>query len=207
METEERALYSRLMSIPKTFLGVFAVALIVFCAAGPAAAQTATTSSATTFTVSLLGGMGGSVDENDSGYDNSSVQLGFSVVTQRSVRVGVRAGRLGAFDRLADTAEADLEYVTIAGEYLFGEPGFVSGFFAGLGVYRLDGTRVIGGTLLNPVFGDPITTTTVGVTGGFTGEFDITPQLVFAVEIALHGTTQGDAQVFAHGLVGIGYKF
>ncbi len=191
----------------KTIPGVFALVLAIFGVAGPAAAQTNSTSSPTTYTATLLAGLGGSIDENDSGYDNSSFQLGFSVVTQRAVRVGVRAGRIGSFDRLANTAESDLEYLTIAGEYLFGEPGFVSGFFAGLGAYRLEGTRVIGGTLIQPVFGDPVSTTTVGLTGGFTGEFDITRQLVIAVELALHGTTQGEAQVFVNGLVGVGFKF
>lgn len=166
------------------------------------------TTSSTVFTVTALGGFGGSIDESETGYDNSSLQLGFSVVTQRSVRVGVRIGTIGTMDRAADIGELDLTYASIAGEYLYGEAGFVSAFYAGIGVYRLEGNRIIGGGSVGPpILGDSVTTTTVGLTGGVNGEFDITDKFVFVVELGLHGLTQGEARAFANGLIGIGYKF
>lgn len=205
MKTEVGALYCRAMPSSKTLLGVLVVAVVA--ATGSAAAQSMSTASTTTYTATLLGGLGGSIDENESGYDNTAVQLGFSVVTRRSSRFSFRAGNLGSFDRLVNLADADLTYVSVAGEYLFGEAGFVSGFFAGIGVYRLEGTRIIGGPPSNPTLGDGVSTTTVGVNGGFNGEFDITRNFVVVLEIGLHGITKGDAQFFANGLIGVGYKF
>lgn len=182
----------------KSCLGVLVAALTLFVLPRAATAQGASTTRLYTYSVSLLGGLGGSIDESESGYDNSAIQLGFSVVTERSVKVSARVGRLGSIERMANLFETDVEYVTVSGEYTFGEVGYQSGMFVGLGAYRLEGSRLF--------TGEPVSRTTVGLTGGLTGDFDLTERLSILAELSFHGLTQGDAQFFATGLVGLSFS-
>lgn len=160
-----------------------------------AEAQAVSTTNLNTYTVSLMGGLGGSIDEDESGYDNSALQLGLSVVTERSVKLGARVGTLGSIERMGNLFDADVTYVTIAGEYVFGETGYQSGIFVGLGVYQVEGTRVF--------TREAVDTTTVGLTGGVTGEFDVSRRFGILAELGFHGLTQGEAEFFATGMVGL----
>ncbi len=183
----------------KTSLGLLVTLAALIALPEPADAQASSTTRLNTYTLSFMGGIGGSVDENNSGYDNSSFQVGFSVVPERSVKLGARVGQIGSIDRLANLFDADLTYATFSGEYLFGESGYQSGVFLGLGVYQLDGNRLF--------TGESVSTTTVGLTGGVTGEFDVSRRFGILAELSFHGLAKGDAEFFANGLVGLAVYF
>lgn len=187
------------MSSLKAHFGLFAAVLALLALPELAEAQASSTTRLNTYTLSIMGGLGGSIDEDESGFDNSAFQLGFSSINERSVKLGARVGSIGSIDRLGNLFDADLTYATIAGEYLFGEAGYQSGMFLGLGVYRLEGSRLF--------TGEEISTTTVGLTGGVTGEFDISRRVGILAELSFHGLTQGEAEFFVNGLVGVAIYF
>ena len=101
-----------------------------------------------TFTLGLLGGLGGALDaEPDPGLGQTSWALAAGMVTAPRTLVVVRAGRLAiegdpAFERFA---KADLEYVNIAGEYRFAQPTYDYGTYIGLGYYQMKGDLLTGG--------------------------------------------------------------
>lgn len=166
----------------------------------PAAAQT---QEPYNFTASLLGGIGGSTDADPGdGIDNPALQLGFNVVTQPRTQLGFRLGRfdLGS-DRFGTLGDADLTYLTVAGEYRLREGYYDSGVFFGLGVYRLDGTPVPG---LGGEGGDE---TAAGLNVGVVGDFAITPRLSLLLELSGHYVDFDDSNVFGMGLVGVGVHF
>ncbi len=181
----------------KTLSGALAAALFVLAAPGPAGAQAGTSANVHTFTLSFMGGLGGSIDEDRGGYDNRVLQLGFSVATESSVEVAARVGSqgFGSDEVVGKLLDADLSYATIAGEYTFGERGYESGIFLGFGAYRFEGTRRF--------TGEAVSSSRVGVTGGLTGEFDVTERIGFLAELSLHLVPGAEAEVFANGLVGL----
>ena len=181
---------------PKTVLGVAAVALALIAAPRPAAGQAKSTTNLSTYSLTLLGGVGGSADESESGFDNSALQVGFSVVTERSVKVGARLGSLGSIERMGGLLDTDLTYLTISGEYAFGEAGYQSGVFFGLGLYRVEGLRRFTGA--------DESTTTAGLTGGINAYFDVARRVDIVAELAVHGLTQGESQFFVTALAGVG---
>ncbi len=181
----------------RPLLGALAAVVALILVPEHADAQASSTTELNTFTVSLMGGLGGSIDSSESGYDNSTIQLGLSSVPSQAVKLGLRIGRLGSMERLGNVLDADLTYLTVSGEYLFGEAGYQSGVFLGLGVYELEGTRRL--------FDDAFSTTTAGLTGGVTGEFDISRRFGILAELSFHGLVRGDDQFFATGLVGLAY--
>lgn len=155
-----------------------------------------------TYTASALAGFGGSLDA-DPGDDlgNTAFQLGFSYVTEPRTRVAVRAGRLGladggAYNRLFD---AELTYLTLAGEYKFTEPYYDSWVYLGLGGYELTGDPVLAGATDSD--------TTLGGVIGVTGEFHVNRSFDVVVEFSGHWVDFDDSQVFAMGLVGVAYHF
>lgn len=159
-----------------------------------------------TFTVGLLGGLGGSFDA-DPGNDlgNTGYQLNLSMVTEPRTHVGVRLGNLALDreDRFGSLTDADLSYVTVAGEYRFPEAYYESGIFAGLGGYRLEGTS--GG--IGGIGGKDRSDTSIGLTVGVTGEFRITRWLAVLVELSGHYADFEEAQLFAMGHGGIAVHF
>lgn len=181
----------------KTPFGVLAAALVSIASPGVATAQSSNMGDVHTFTLSLMGGVGASIDEDQAGYDNSALQVGLSVVTEGNVKVAARVGALGfgSTERLGNLLDVDLSYATIAGEYTFGEVAYESGIFFGVGAYRLEGTRAF--------TGESVSSTRLGVTGGLTGEFDLTRRLGFLAELSLHLVPGGEAEVFTAGLVGL----
>ncbi len=156
-----------------------------------------------TFTAALLGGLGGSFDaEPGNDLSNTGYQLNLSMVTEPRTHVGIRLGNLaldseGSFGSLTG---AELSYVTVAGEYRFPEAYYESGIYAGLGGYRLEGTR--GG-----VGGKDQHDTSIGLTVGVTGEFRITRWLAVLVELSGHYADFDEAQFFAMGHGGIAVHF
>ena len=90
---------------------------------------------------SVLFGLGGSFDQDQSGLGNSSYQLGLSLGVARRTKVGVRVGEIdyAAGDFIASISSPTFSYVTIGGEYTFSERYYESGIYLGLGAYTLEG--------------------------------------------------------------------
>jgi hypothetical protein len=170
---------------------------LALAAAAPAAAQ-----ELYTFTVSGFGGFGGSVDADvGDGLDGTGFQLGASMLTEARTRVALRGGQLGLADgdQFESLLDADLSYVTLAGEYRFTESYYAPWAYIGLGGYRIAGDDVFGG-------GDS-DDTALGLVIGLTGDFTITRRLDFVVEISGHYADFDDASVFAMGHAGLAFHF
>lgn len=170
-------------------------------AAGPASAQSPSGGRLLEdFTISFMGGIGGSVDEDDPGYDNTALQLGGSFSTDKNTVVGLRLGRIefGNDERLGNLFDAQVTYLTLAGEYRFSESYYESGLFFGLGFYDIEGTR--------PLLGEQ-SETRIGMTGGATGDFDVTERIAIVAELVGHVVPGAEAEFFATGLVGGALRF
>ena len=176
-------------------LGAGILLLAAFLLPGAARAQ-----EPYTFTAGVLGGLGGSLDA-DPGDDlgNTGYQINLAMVTEPRTHVGLRLGNLAldgeeSFGTLTD---AELSYITVAGEYRFPESYYESGLYAGLGGYRLEGTRG----------GKDRSETAPGLVVGVTGEFRITRWLAVLVELSGHYADLDDSQVFAMGHAGLTFHF
>lgn len=168
----------------------FAVAAVTLAVPGAASAQ-----QLYSFTVGAMGGVGGSLDANTGdGVGNGSFQLLGAMVTEPQTLVGVRYGQLSfsGDEPLEDLFDADLTYLTLAGEYKFDQTFYEAGMFVGLGAYELEGTDAAGRGRDD---------TGLGLSLGATGEFPITRRLGVVVELAGHATDLDTAQFFAtaHG--------
>lgn len=153
------------------------------------------------FTASLLAGVGGSTDaEPGNGIDNSAFQLGFSFVTEPRTHLGIRLGRfdLESDEFFGSLRQADLTYLTLGGEYRFREAYYDSGVYLALGGYRLQGTGPTGRSEDE---------TAVGISMGFTGEFEVSRRFGVQLELAGHYADFDDAQLFVTGLVGVAFHF
>ncbi|MES1242432.1 MAG: outer membrane beta-barrel protein [Acidobacteriota bacterium] len=153
-----------------------------------------------TFTVGLLGGLGGSLDA-DPGDDlgNTGYQINLAMITDPRTHVGFRLGKLAldSEDSFGSLTDAELSYVTVAGEYRFPESYYESGIYAGLGGYRLEGTRGV----------KDESDTALGLAVGVTGEFRITRWLAVLVELSGHYADFDEAQFFAMGHGGVAIHF
>jgi hypothetical protein len=176
-------------------LGAAAVAAL-FAAPGAASAQ-----QLYSFTVSAAAGFGGSLDA-DPGDEITlgSYQIGGAIVTEPQTLVGVRYGRIGFDDDqpLETLFDADLTYLTLAGEYKFDETFYEGGMYVGVGGYRLEGVDAAGASQDDTSFGLAI---------GVTGEFPITRRFGVVVEFAGHYTDLDVAQFFATGQAGLAVHF
>ncbi|HXO22621.1 MAG TPA: hypothetical protein VOA87_22085 [Thermoanaerobaculia bacterium] len=153
-----------------------------------------------TFTAGILGGAGGSADSGFRDFSNTGFQLDLAMITETSTQVGFRFGRLnldhgGSFGTLTG---ANLEYVTVGGEYRFQESYYESGLFLALGGYRLSGTPPAGGSVSH---------TSVGLSLGVTGEFRIQRHLGVIVEFSGHYADLKEAKLFAMGHAGLAVHF
>jgi hypothetical protein len=156
-----------------------------------------------TFTLGALGGLGGSLDA-DPGDDlgNRGFQLNFGLITDPKTHLMARLGRLDldtneGFGRLQG---AELDYLTVAGEYRYAQTFYESGVYFGLGGYRLTGD----------LFGQPGAEeedTSFGVVLGLTGEFELSRRLGVLVEISGHWADLEEAQTFALAHVGLAFHF
>jgi len=153
------------------------------------------------FTASLAGGLAGSTDaEPGDGLDNPALQVGFNLVTEPRTRLAFRLGRfdLDSDQRFGSLRDAELTYVTVAGEYRLRESFYESGVFLGLGAYRLEGT---------PLFGGEGEQTAAGLNLGVLGEFEITRRFSFLLELSGHYVDLDEANLFALGLAGVSFHF
>lgn len=146
------------------------------------------------FTASFLGGFGGSVDQNESGFSNLSWQLGLAIEREARTQFGVRLGRID-FDQSSGAdplSDSKLNYVSVGGEYRSHESLYESGLFLGLGLYDLDGDT---------------SQTELGATLGVTGDFELTKSWTVLIELAGHITQHESAEIFATGLAGFAFHF
>lgn len=176
-------------------LGAAAVAALL-AAPGAASAQ-----QLYSFTLSGMAGFGGSLDA-DPGDEITlgSYQLGAALVTEPRTLVGVRYGRI-AFDDdepLESLFDADLTYLTLAGEYKFDQTFYEGGMYVGVGGYRLEGVDAAGAGQDDTSFGLAV---------GVTGEFPLTRRFGIVVEFAGHYTDLDEAQLFATGQAGLAVHF
>ncbi|MGH9464370.1 MAG: hypothetical protein ACRD0X_01905 [Thermoanaerobaculia bacterium] len=156
-----------------------------------------------TWTVTLLGGVGGSLDEG--GGADVGGQVAAALQLERLQSVWVRGGQLG-FDTGGDAgslADAEVTYLDFGGEYQFHEGYYESGLFLGLGAYRLEGTELgLGG-----VPRDVVDDTVLGLVLGASGEFKFSPRFAFLVEISGHVLDSDAAGVLGMGHAGFALHF
>ena len=153
------------------------------------------------YTIGALGGIGGSVDV-DRGDDlgNTGYQLNLTMITEPRTHVGFRLGKLGldSEEFFGSLRDAELSYVTIAGEYRFRQSYYESGVYLGLGGYRLEG---IGAD------DEDTSDTSIGLAVGVTGEFKVNRWLGVLVEISGHWADFDEAQIFAMAHGGLAVHF
>lgn len=182
-------------------LSIRLVPFVIALAAVAAPLAAAEQQESYTFTLGLLGGVGGSLDADpDPGLAQRSWELAAGMVTAPRTLVVVRAGRLSiegdpAFERFS---KADLEYVNVAGEYRFAQPTYDYGTYVGIGYYRLNGDLLAGGE---------DSESDLGIVLGLTGDFDVTRYLSIIGEVSGHYVFLGDASIFAMANVGLAVHF
>ena len=147
----------------------------------------------------LSGGIAGSLDEDETGFSNGTVQLRFTVETSSEHGLGIRLGRMDFGDTdVGRVTDVTIDYLTLAGEYFFQEPSYESGLFLGLGFFDLASTRDDGRS------GDE---SAVGIVVGALGEFKSAKRWFIYGEVAFAYTNLDVAQLFADLQVGVGYRF
>jgi len=150
-----------------------------------------------TFTVGVLGGIGGSPDTESAAFDRQSLQLNLQFETDARTQVGVRIGQIDLADkgeRLNGLAEPKLQFVSIGGEYRTRQSYYDSGIFIALGGYRLEGS---GGS----------SQTAAGLSAGATGEFTFNRHFGVVAEIAGHYSDLDDLQYFGTAQIGLAFHF
>ncbi len=153
-----------------------------------------------TYTLSGLGGFGGSLDADDSGLGNQSLGLGLSLLREDRVHIGLRLVELDfdAQEEIGSLRDVSLQYLTAGGEYRFLESFYESGLFLGLGLYEIEGLDAEGLRQSE---------TSVGLVIGVTGEFEINRRFGFLLEFMGHVTNLEDSNLFATGHAGIAAHF
>lgn len=185
-------------SFPLNLPAVMAACTLALALLAPGAAQAQETY---TYTVGLLGGLGGSLDADvGDDLDNTGFQLNLGMVFQPQDHLVVRVGQLGldSSERFQDLTDADLTYLTIGGEYRYRHAYYDSGIYLALGGYRLAGTD-LGGSDRDD--------TSIGLALGLTGDFPIRRWLSFQVELSGHYADLDQAQIFAMGHAGLAVHF
>jgi hypothetical protein len=195
LQTEEIAL--KLQTIARTALLLAGFVLL----AGGAPLAAAEQQETYTFTLGLLGGVGGALDADpDPGLGQESFMVEAGMITASRTLIVVRAGRLAIegepdFERFS---KADLEYINIAGEYRFAQPTYDYGLYIGLGYYKMNGDLLIGGDASE---------NDLGIVLGMTGDFDVTRHLSVVAEISGHYVFLEDANIFGMANVGLAIHF
>ncbi|MEA2695038.1 MAG: hypothetical protein QOJ16_4425 [Acidobacteriota bacterium] len=155
-----------------------------------------------TYTVGVLGGVGGSPDASPgSDLGNHSFQVNLGLVTEPKTVLTLRLGRL-SLDRksaFGSLTGADLTYADIGGEYRFDETYYQSGVYIALGAYRLQGKRAFDGSRREQ--------TAVGAALGLTGEFPLNSHFGILIELSGHYTPLNEAKTFAMGHAGVAFHF
>ena len=152
----------------------------------------------------LLGGVGGPLDADDPdpGFSHPAFEFQVGLVTEPRTLVQLRLGRIdfGDEDQLGNTFRPELDYVTLAGEYRVYRNWYDSGIFLGLGGYRLSGDQ-------GAVGGHEDEHTAIGLTGGVTGEFEITRHFAILGQLSGHYVDLDEAQLFTTAMGGLAIKF
>ncbi len=154
-----------------------------------------------TYTLTVSGGVGGAFDvEPDTGLDNDSLQLSFSLVTASRTLFVARLGEVSfsGDDGFALFTDADLTYFTLGGEYRARRSYYDSGLYIGLGGYQLKGTTPSG---------EEEDDTAIGLVIGSTADFPINRWLSIQAELSGHITDLDEAQFFAMLHVGVSFHF
>lgn len=176
--------------MPQTRLVIPALSALLLLGLLPAVSSAQQPS---THVVGLAVGLGGATSADPStGYDNTGFQAFFSMEVQTRTRFVTRLGRL-ALDSKDSTVDADLTYLTLAGEYSFNAGTYDSGLFLGLGFYDLSSNRDDDSAL--------------GLTVGTNGDFRLTNRLSLNIELAGHWADLDYAQFFVTALAGVAYHF
>ena len=176
-----------------------AAALLAAVALAPAPAR----AQDYTWTLSVLGGLGGPL--SDGGGTDTGYQVGFGLQFEPGANVWAHAGQLD-FDtggNVGDLTAGTIRYVNLGGEYLFNEGYYDSGIFLGLGLYDLAARRILAPDVLAPRSSDSV----LGIVLGATGEFKITPSFVVLAEISGHVLDSPDIRVLGTGFAGFGFHF
>lgn len=162
--------------------------------AGAIASSQAAASDLHSFTASLLGGVGGSIDKDAAGFSNLSWQLGFGVQREVHTQFGMRLGRIDMSSTTVSNplSNSALNYLLLGGEYRTQEGLYESGLFIGLGAYKLNGST---------------SETSIGAALGVTGDFELTRKWTVLVELTGHVTQLEAAKIFATGLAGLALHF
>jgi hypothetical protein len=154
-----------------------------------------------TYTVGVLGGLGGSFDADPgSSLTNSSFQVDLGLVTEPRTQLTLRAGKL-ALDKddfFGSLRDADLSYITIGGEYRARQGIWDSGVYLALGGYRLNGTQLSGRDREETAWGLAV---------GATGELPVTQHLGVLIEVSGHYIDFDEAQFFGMAHAGIAIHF
>ena len=183
-------------------MGVLGLALFLAPSLfAPAPASAASQQESYTFTLGLLGGVGGSFDaEPDPGLGQSSYMLQLGMVTEARTLVSLRAGKLkiDGDEGFEDYTAADLEYVNIAGEYRFAQSYYDYGVYVGIGYYRLTGDFAFGGSESE---------SDLGVVLGFTGDFDVTRHFSIVGDLSVHYAFLDQAAIYGMANLGVAVHF
>lgn len=150
--------------------------------------------------VTLTGGIGGSIDEDDAGLGNRAFQLGLAMESGVQRLLSLRLGRIsfGSEEVLGALADPQLDYAIVGGEYRFDEGAYISGLFLGLGAYRLEGIRAVAGAA-----GVRDEKTVLGVNLGASGLFEVTRRVSLTGEISAHLLNSDVAEIFLVALGGV----
>ncbi len=154
-----------------------------------------------TFTVGLLGGVGGSFDDSSDGdLDHPVIAATLGMVTNDRTLTVVRLGRLdfGSETDVEGLHDAELTFVTIAGEYRFRQPSYDYGVYLGLGGYELAGRDLVEGD---------VDDRGLGLALGFTGDFDLTRHLSVIVELSAHYAFLDHADIYGMAAGGLAVHF
>lgn len=163
-------------------------------------ASAVTAQEGSTYSVALLGTLGGSIDaEPGDDLSNTGFQVNLGMWTEPRTQVVIRAGRLGLDkDELFNSlTEAEMTYATIGGEYRSRTTYYDSGVFMSLGAYRLSGNRP----------GGEEEETAPGLSIGVTGEFRINRWTGVLIELSGHYADFDESQVFGLGNAGVVFRF
>ena len=177
----------------------FLVALALF--AGSSSSISAQLQENYTYTVAVLGGIGGALDADiDPGLGEPSFMIHASLVTEPRTLVGVRAGRLKIEDEegFEEFTGADLEYVNISGEYRFSQGFYDYGVYLGIGYYQLSGELRVGGDHDESDLGGVV---------GFTGDFDVTRHISIVGDFAVHYVWVDAASIYGMANIGVAFHF
>lgn len=149
------------------------------------------------YSVNLFGGIGGAFDvEPDAGLDNTSLQLGFSLITGPRNSLGFRLGQIdfSGPEGFAASSEADLTYLTVGGEFRSQKSFFDSGIYLALGGYQVEGT-------------EGRDDSSFGLAIGSTADFPINRWVSVLAELSGHLTDLDDAQFFGMLHLGVSVRF